>query len=218
MRTGEVWMSASMQGQSRGGNGAAATDEAPPASGRTEPIEKLDEVLVSETPKLERSVEQALEDFVAQANSSFAEDYDGWDIASNIDKFVEQARSKPLEEVEPADPPAPAPQAAAPGVMHSPTPTPTQVVAPTPYTTQPDAWPPVMMHEPTPTPMVFVGITRGMFLGGIVAAGVISAAVAVVVIKFAPSQQPAAPATAVAAPAPTAAPVVQPVAQPAAQP
>jgi len=74
-------------------------------------IEKIDEVLVPDGPsqageiivKNERSVERALEEFVIQANASQAEDYDGWDIASNIDKFVEQARSQPGS----AEPPRP---------------------------------------------------------------------------------------------------------------
>src|SRR5215471_20194646 len=215
-------MSISVDKQSRGGNGTAHSMEGLNMSStpKTEPIDKIEEVLVEGpaaagtiVPKSEKSVEQALEDFVSQANSSFAEDYDGWDIASNIDKFVEQARSKPLAEVEPADPPAPAPAP----VQAAPAPAPAAVSAPVYTTTAPDAQPPVMMHEPTPTPMlVGGGITRGMFLGGILAAGVISAGVAVAVIKFAPSQQPAAPATVVTAPAPTAQPVVQPLAQPAA--
>src|SRR5262252_5551664 len=152
-------MSISVDKQSRGGNGTAHSMEGLNMSStpKTEPIDKIEEVLVEGpaasgtiVPKTEKSVEQAHEDFVSQANSSFAEDYDGWDIASNIDKFVEQARSKPLAEVEPADPPAPAPAPV-------PTPAPAAVSAPVYTTTTPDAQPPMMVPEPTPTPMVVGG-------------------------------------------------------------
>ncbi len=144
-------MSISVDKDSRGGNGTTHSMEGLNMSStpKTEPIDKIEEVLVEGpaasgtiVPKSEKSVEQALEDFVSQANSSFAEDYDGWDIASNIDKFVEQARSKPLPEVEPAEPPAPAPAPAPAPVQATPTPAPAAVSAPVYTTTTPDAQPP----------------------------------------------------------------------------
>ena len=136
-------MSTSVDSPSRGGNG---TPPGNPKEGnmtgngnKTEPIEKLEDVLVEgpsqageivspPTPDQppEKSVEQALEDFVAQANSAFTEDYDGWDIAANIDKFVEQARTKPVEET--AAPPPPA----APARVPTPLPAPAAAGRPSP--------------------------------------------------------------------------------------
>src|SRR5262249_12604145 len=149
-RPGRSTMSISVEKHSRGGNGTANPMEGlkMSSSPKTEPIDKIEEVLVEGPaasgtigPKSEKSVEQALEDFVAQANSSFAEDYDGWDIAPNIDKFVEQARPKPVAEVEPAEPPAPVPAPAP--VQAAPTPAPAAISAPVYASTQPDELPPM---------------------------------------------------------------------------
>src|SRR6185295_244260 len=76
-----------------------ATPRVPAPGASTVDAHRMEEVVVDDSAiesRQETSVEQALEDFVQEANSSFAEDYDGWDIASNIDKFVEQARTRPI--------------------------------------------------------------------------------------------------------------------------
>src|SRR5215471_15847835 len=119
--------------------------------GASGPVEKIDEVLVSDGPSQageiivksdqNKSVERALEEFVIQANAAQAEDYDGWDIASNIDRFVDQARSQPGS----AEPPRP--RLPLPGVAPFPEPAPPPTSAP-PVSSWPVVATPAAMAAP----------------------------------------------------------------------
>jgi len=189
------------------------------------PIEKIDEALVPDGPSQageiivtnDKSVERALEEFVAQANAAQAEDYDGWDIAANIDRFVEQARSQPGS----AEPPRPRvplpgvtpfPEPAPPGAQAAPPSAPIAAWALPPPAATPGATPrngSQLPFELLPS-IAQGGISRNMFFAGLAVAAILSAAIAVIAVRMSASSSRAEPAASARPPPPPARPAPVP--------